>query len=73
MRRRQYALSALGVLGVLVCLIAALMMYCQERCFLRVDLELWPAVLGIIGIGLIANFFLVFLINKLKTREMRNL
>jgi hypothetical protein len=48
-------------------------MYCQERCFLRVDLELWPAVLGIIGIGLIANFFLVFLINKLKTREMRNL
>ena len=55
MRSRQYALSALGVLGVLVCLIAALMMYCQERCFLRVDLELWPAVLGIIGIGLIAN------------------
>jgi hypothetical protein len=30
------------------------MEFCQERCFLGVDLEFWPMVLGIIGIGLIA-------------------
>ena len=52
MRSRQYILFASGVL---VCLIAPFMMYCQERCFLRVDLELWPVVLWIIGIGLIAT------------------
>jgi len=36
-------------------LIAALMMFCQERCFLGVDLESWPAVLGIVGIGIIVG------------------
>ena len=40
--------------GLIIVLVAASMMFCQERCFLRVDLELWPAALGIIGIGLIA-------------------
>ena len=37
-------------IGILIILIAALMMFCQERCFLGVDLESWPAVLGIVGI-----------------------
>jgi hypothetical protein len=42
---------AIGVaIGVAIIIIAALMMFCQERCFLGVDLESWPAVLGIIGI-----------------------
>ena len=41
--------------GLIIALVAALMMFCQERCFLGVDLESWPAVLGIIGIGLIAT------------------
>ncbi|MFH1750630.1 MAG: hypothetical protein ABH863_03045 [Candidatus Micrarchaeota archaeon] len=41
--------------GLTIALAAALMMYCQERCFLGVDLEFWPAVLGIFGIGLIAT------------------
>jgi len=41
--------------GLIVALLAALMEFCQERCFLRVDLEGWPMVLGIIGIGLIAT------------------
>jgi hypothetical protein len=40
-------------IGVAIIIIAALMMFCQERCFLGVDLESWPAVLGIIGIGII--------------------
>jgi len=46
-------------IGLMIVLVAALMMFCQERCFLGVDLESWPAVLGIVGIGLIAtsNFF----------------
>jgi hypothetical protein len=39
--------------GLIIVLVAALMMFCQERCFLGVDLESWPAVLGIIGIGFI--------------------
>ncbi len=56
MRSRLYILPASGVL---MCLLAALMMFCQERCFLRVDLELWPAVLGIIGIGLISTIGLI--------------
>ena len=45
--------------GLIIALVDALMMFCQERCFLGVDLEFWPMVLGIIGIGLIAtsNFF----------------
>jgi hypothetical protein len=38
------------VIGIVIIIIAALMMFCQERCFLGVDLESWPAVLGIIGI-----------------------
>jgi len=41
--------------GLIIALLAALMEFCQERCFLRVDLEGWPMVLGIIGIGLIAT------------------
>ena len=41
--------------GLIIALLAALMEFCQERCFLRVDLEGWPTVLGIIGIGLIAS------------------
>lgn len=41
--------------GLIIVLVAALMMFCQERCFLGVDLESWPAVLGILGIGLIAT------------------
>jgi Mg/Co/Ni transporter MgtE len=40
--------------GLAIALVAALMMFCQERCFLGVDLESWPAVLGIVGICLIA-------------------
>jgi len=31
------------------------MEFCQERCFLKTDLEGWPMVLVIIGIGLIAT------------------
>ena len=42
-------------IGILIVLIAALMMFCQERCFLGVDLESWPAALGIGGIGIIAT------------------
>ena len=41
--------------GLITALVAALMMFCQEQCFLGVDLEFWPAVLGIVGIGLIAT------------------
>ncbi|MCX6818829.1 MAG: hypothetical protein NT129_02415 [Candidatus Aenigmarchaeota archaeon] len=41
--------------GLIIALLAALMEFCQERCFLRVDLEGWPMVLGIVGIGLIAT------------------
>ena len=41
------------VAGLVVVLVAASMMFCQERCFLGVDLESWPAALGIAGIGLI--------------------
>jgi len=40
--------------GIIIVLLSAVMMFCQERCFLGVDLEGWPAVSGIIGIGLIA-------------------
>ena len=40
-------------IGVVIIIIAALMMFCQERCFLGVDLESWPAILGILGIGMI--------------------
>ena len=41
--------------GLIIALVAALMEFCQERCFLRVDLEGWPMVLGIFGIGFIAT------------------
>ena len=41
--------------GLIIALVAALMEFCQERCFLRADLEFWPMVLGIVGIGLIAT------------------
>jgi hypothetical protein len=54
------------VAGVLVVSVAAMMMFCQERCFLGVDLELWPAVLGIIGIGLISTSNFVLLMKKVK-------
>ena len=40
--------------GIIIVLLSALMMFCQERCFLGVDLEGWPAVSGIVGIVLIA-------------------
>lgn len=40
--------------GIIIVLLSALMMFCQERCFLGVDLEVWPAVSGIVGIVLIA-------------------
>ena len=41
--------------GIVIVLLAASMMFCQERCFLGVDLELWPAALGTIGTGLIST------------------
>ena len=41
--------------GLIIVLLSALMMFCQERCFLGVDLEGWPAVSGIVGIVLIAG------------------
>ena len=41
------------LIGIVIIIIAVSMMFCQERCFLRMDLELWPAVLGIIGMVLI--------------------
>jgi len=41
--------------GLIIALVAALMEFCQGQCFLRVNLEGWPMVLGIIGIGLIAT------------------
>ena len=41
--------------GLIIALVAALMVFCQEDCFLGVDLGFWPMVLGIVGIGLIAT------------------
>jgi len=41
--------------GLTIALVTALMMYCQEQCFLGVDLEFWPMILLIVGIGLIAS------------------
>lgn len=43
------------LIEIVIIIVAALMMFCQERCFLGVDLELWPAVLGIIGMVLIST------------------
>ena len=53
--------------GLTIALVAALMEFCQERCFLRVDLEGWPMVLGIVGIGLIATSN--FLNHPLKSKK----
>jgi len=41
--------------GLIIAIVAAFMVFCQERCFLGVDLGFWPMVLGIFGIGLIAT------------------
>ena len=41
--------------GLTLAIIASLMTFCQERCFLGIDLESWPVVLGMLGIGLIAT------------------
>jgi hypothetical protein len=43
------------LVGIAIIATAALMMFCQERCFLGVDLETWPAALGIIGIGVMTS------------------
>ena len=52
--------------GIAVVALAASLMFCQERCFLGVDLELWPAALGMLGIGLISASNLVPLKGKKK-------
>jgi len=54
MNRRTWFMMQFTV-GLAIAIVAALMMFCQERCFLGLDLEFWPSVLGIIGIGLIAT------------------
>jgi hypothetical protein len=41
--------------GLVLAIVVALMMYCQEDRFIGVDLEFWPMVLGIPGIRLIAT------------------
>jgi riboflavin transporter FmnP len=41
--------------GLAIAITAALMTFCQEHCFLGLDMESWPAVLGIFGIGVIAT------------------
>ena len=53
MDRKNWFMLQFAV-GLALATTAALMMYCQERCFPGVDLESWPTVLGIFGIGLIA-------------------
>ena len=40
--------------GIAVVALAASLMFCQERCFLGVDLQMWPAAIGILGIGMIS-------------------
>jgi LPXTG-motif cell wall-anchored protein len=55
-KRKEIKINrAMFAVGLIIALVAALMTFCQERCFLGVDLESWPTVLGIIGIGLIAS------------------
>jgi hypothetical protein len=54
MDRKNWLMLQFAV-GLALAITAGLMMYCQERCFLGVDLESWPTVLGIFGIGLIAT------------------
>jgi hypothetical protein len=59
------------LVGIAIIAIASLMMFCQERCFLGVDLESWPAVLGIIGIGFISasNTFFYYKLMKQKKKK----
>jgi hypothetical protein len=54
MDRKNWFMLQFAV-GLALAITAALMMYCQERCFLGVDLESSPMVLGILGLGLIAT------------------
>jgi hypothetical protein len=54
MDRKNWLMLQFAV-GLALAITAALMMYCQERCFLGVDLESWPMVLGIFGLSLIAT------------------
>lgn len=68
MERRTVVMLQFGV-GLVAALIAALMMFCQERCFLGVDLEFWPIVLAIFGIGLLATSGTGILRKKKRTRE----
>jgi hypothetical protein len=42
------------VFGLTLSVVVALMMFCQERCFVGVNLGFWPMVAAIFGIGLIA-------------------
>jgi hypothetical protein len=51
----KYMLLVGIAIGIAIIAIAALMMFCQERCFLGVDLETWPAALGIVGICLMVG------------------
>jgi intracellular septation protein A len=41
--------------GLVIAIVGALMIFCQEYCFLRLDLEFWPIVLAIFGLSLIAT------------------
>jgi Mn2+/Fe2+ NRAMP family transporter len=50
--------------GLIIVSVAALMMFCQERCFLGVDLESWPAVLGIVGIVLMSTSGMIIAISQ---------
>jgi hypothetical protein len=63
----MYAVGLFAV-GLIIALVAALMMFCQERCFLGVDLEFWPMVLGIFGIGLISTSQFPLLHSKSKKK-----
>jgi hypothetical protein len=54
MNRRTWFMLQFAV-GLAIAIVAALMIFCQERCFLGLDLEFWPIVLAIFGIGLIAT------------------
>jgi hypothetical protein len=54
MNRRTWFMLQFTV-GLAMAIVAALMMFCQERCFLGLNLEFWPIVLAIFGIGLIAT------------------
>jgi len=62
--------KAMLLVGIVIIIIAALMMFCQERCFLKVDLELWPAVLGIIGIVLTSTSAVLGIFKKLQINKL---